>query len=612
MLKCKFVDSFKSENIILMPARARFIVFLFFLFSGWNSLAQKKYIALYRFTGNPAIIQPELETVFTNRLTCSIYLEALGSRLQKKGYLAASIDTIIYGTDTVRVSVFTGIRYEWVELDITENEPEVLLRCGWDANQLKNGNLQIENLWNLQKRMLDYYQENGFPFVKIRLDRMAIDSNKIKASLITSKGETYKIDSIRLFGSAKISNTFIQKQLGIKNGSLYKKSLLDGIPKKIQDLPYLQQQFPYNLTMLSTSAVVNLYLQPRKSSILNVLLGVIPQPNPNGLNQVAPSRLFISGDANILLHNVAGLGETIGLNYQQLSVKSRRVHLLYKHPYFLKSNYGIDGLFEMYKRDSAYLNIEAQLGVGYNLGQNTQGRLFMQVVKTNSYPDTATIRLTRKLPDNLDIKFYNLGFQYEWDGTDFRRNPSKGSTLSMVMAFGTKKIFSNSGVDALKDPGFDFQTLYDSIKRNTYQFKLKTTAAHYFKIRKQTVLKTAFQGGLLLSQNYFRNELFQIGGFKVLRGFDEESQFCNQYAVGTAEYRYLVAPESYFFVFADGGVTKNQVAKAVDHRYLGLGAGMNFMTKSGLFNLSIAVGTRNEIPFGLKQARLHFGYVNVF
>jgi hemolysin activation/secretion protein len=59
--------------------------------------------------------------------------------------------------------------------------------------------------------------------------------------------------------------------------------------------------------------------------------------------------------------------------------------------------------------------------------------------------------------------------------------------------------------------------------------------------------------GVLSSPNIFRNELFQIGGYRLLRGFDEESIFATQYGVGTVEYRFLSGLNSYFFAFADIG-----------------------------------------------------------
>ena len=136
-------------------------------------------------------------------------------------------------------------------------------------------------------------------------------------------------------------------------------------------------------------------------------------------------------------------------------------------------------------------------------------------------------------------------------------------------------------------------------------------AAHYFKTGKQTVLKTAVNAGWYESPTSFRNELFQIGGYRLLRGFDEESIYTNRYAVGSIEYRYLVGLNSNFFVFSDFGFSNNSILKQ-SNNYLGAGAGLSFETKGGIFNISYAVGKQNDLNFDIKQSKIHFGYVSIF
>src|SRR6202000_2901691 len=97
------------------------------------------------------------------------------------------------------------------------------------------------------------------------------DSSVVSAVLRVDKGPLYKIDSIRIYGSARISNEFLQHYLNIPNGSIYRKERLAAIHKKILELPYVQEQEPWNLTMLNTGSVINLYLRPKKSSQINAL-----------------------------------------------------------------------------------------------------------------------------------------------------------------------------------------------------------------------------------------------------------------------------------------------------------------------------------------------------
>jgi hemolysin activation/secretion protein len=163
------------------------------------------------------------------------------------------------------------------------------------------------------------------------------------------------------------------------------------------------------------------------------------------------------------------------------------------------------------------------------------------------------------------------------------------------------------------DPGFDFESLYDTVKMKTYQFRIRTEAAKYFPLGKQGTIKTALHGGIFQSGNTFRNELFQVGGYKLLRGFDEESQYLSQYVLATLEYRYLVGANSFFYVLADGGWGRNNSQNInEDYTYFGTGLGLAFETRAGIFNLAWAIGKRNDTDLDLRQSKIHFGFVNYF
>ena len=138
-------------------------------------------------------------------------------------------------------------------------------------------------------------------------------------------------------------------------------------------------------------------------------------------------------------------------------------------------------------------------------------------------------------------------------------------------------------------------------------------AAHYFPLGKQSAFKTAVNAGIYNSQSIFRNELFQIGGYRLLRGFDEESIYASRYAVTTLEYRYLVGLNSFFFVFSDGGYAENKsVNIKSSNTFISAGLGMAFETKAGIFNISFATGKRNDVPLDLRQSKIHLGYVTYF
>nr|MCU0404255.1 BamA/TamA family outer membrane protein [Chitinophagaceae bacterium] len=153
----------------------------------------------------------------------------------------------------------------------------------------------------------------------------------------------------------------------------------------------------------------------------------------------------------------------------------------------------------------------------------------------------------------------------------------------------------------------------DSLALNTYQIRLKLNAAKYFPLGRATVFKLGLQAGTYESGNYFRNELFQIGGFKLLRGFDEESIFARRYAVLTSELRLLSGKNAYFFGFLDAGYAGyKDIETQFDHTYFGSGLGMVLETKNSLINISWAVGKRNDLPLDFRQSKIHLGLINFF
>ena len=253
----------------------------------------------------------------------------------------------------------------------------------------------------------------------------------------------------------------------------------------------------------------------------------------------------------------------------------------------------------------------------YLLSVNQSGKVFVQW--QNSFllgtgVDTNLVKATKMLPPNIDVKAINVGLEYEWNKTDYKLNPRRGNEVKLTGAVGIKNIKKNNEILNLKDPAFNYAGLYDSVKARSYQFRVKLAAAHFFPVGKQATVKAAINGGLFISPGTFRNELFQIGGYKLLRGFNEESIYATQYAVLTAEYRYRLKLNSYMFGFVDGGWVKNKY-QAIDlnNNFISAGLGLAFETRFGLLNISYAAGKRNDVKLNLREAsKIHFGYVNYF
>jgi outer membrane protein assembly factor BamA len=556
-------------------------------------------------------LQPlKIQTGFANKGLCSSYINELVALLSSKGYPTASVDSIFEKEAVTTIHLFLGKQYQWIKLT-----PDGIEKAAMDESRFKEKDfagklLNIQQLLALQEKVLNYYEKNGYPFAQIYLDSIRLDDNKMEALLRANKGPLYHIDSIRVLGKAKISKKFLAHYLGIPNGSLYNKEKLELVTKRMLELPYLQEVQPNDITMLGTGAILNLYLVPKRSSQANFLIGFLPSTNQTG-------KLQLTADVNLDLKNALNEGETILFKWQQLQPKSPRLNLGFQKPYIFNSDFGFDFLFDLFKKDSSFLQVNALAGLQYLLSANQSGKIFVQWQSSfllGTGVDTNLVKATKMLPPNIDVKAVNVGLDYDWNKTDYRLNPRTGNEVKITVAVGIKNIKKNNEILGLKDPNFDYASLYDSVKARSYQFRIKLGAAHFFPVGKQATLKTALNGGLFISPSTFRNELFQIGGYKLLRGFSEESIYATQYAVLTAEYRYRLALNSYMFGFVDGGWVKNKY-QAVDlnNNFIGAGLGLVFETKFGLLNISYAAGKRNDVKLNLREAsKIHFGYVNYF
>lgn len=575
--------------------------------------ASAQYKLNIRFTGKDKSFDPQplkLQTSFTNQFACAEYIRGLPALLGSKGYPTASVDSMYEGFNSTDIELFLGQQYHWVKLRPAGIEKKALDESGFNDRNFAGKLLNMQQLQVLEERLLTYYENNGFPFAAVYLDSVLLDNDKMDAQLKAKKGPLYHIDSIRVYGKAKISKKFLYHYLGLPKGTLYSKVKLEQVSKKLLDLPYLREMQPGNITMLGTGSILSLYLAPKRSSQFNFLIGVLPASAQGG-------KLQLTADVNLDLKNVLGSGESILLKWQQLQTKSPRLNVGYQQPYIFNSSFGVDFLFDLFKKDSSFLQVDALLGLQYLLSTSQSGKLFFQWQNSfllSGAIDTNQVIATKQLPANIDMKSASVGLDYDLVQTDYKRNPRRGNELKFTASAGIKTIRQNNEIVAIKDPSFNYATLYDSLKLRSYQFRVKLSAAHYFPVGRQATVKAAINAGIYSSPSTFRNELFQIGGYKLLRGFNEESIYASQYGVLTAEYRYRLDLNSFIFAFADGALVKNKYqAVNLTNNFFGGGLGLAFETRFGMLNISYAVGKRDDVKFSLRESsKIHFGYVNYF
>ncbi len=429
----------KINQLILLPA-------LLFMSALLNlSVAQDKYELSLRIVDADSEVLNTigLQNSFDSKAACTDYVNKLPSFLQSKGYVAASIDSLTYDSLAAHAVIFLGEAYHWTEINTDRVNPALLNAVGWRQKNFPGKPIDFSQLQGWQEKIIDYLENNGHPFARVFLDSLQIlDDNRVSAILKVEEGPLYKIDSVRVFGNVKVSNNFFQHYLDISNGSIYNKQKLGQVSKKMMELPYVEEEKPLDISMLPTGSVLNLYLKQKRSSQVNFLFGFLPNSD-----QLSNKKLLITGEGNLLLKNALGAGETIGLSYQKLQVRSQRLNLMYQHPYLFNSPLGLDFSFDMYRRDSIYVNVNLQFGANYVISSTRSAKIYFQHFQTIANGiNTNYVVEYHRLPPEADVGSFGLGVDYFINTADYVRNPRKGNVFFISTVVGTKKVKKNDQV----------------------------------------------------------------------------------------------------------------------------------------------------------------------
>lgn len=552
---------------------------------------------------------------FSNAEQCRNVLTDRLDKLQTYGYLAASFDSLKIDSLSAKATFYLGYQYSWESLDVSQIPKNILAASGYRSKSFQQQSFNAKAILRLQERMLRFAENNGYPFASLRLSDIDIKDTVFSAKLQLDRGNLISMDSIVVLGDSKISKVYLHNYLGIKQKSPYNESAIEQISGRIKELPFLQEVSPPKVMFLDTRAKVNLFLKRKKASRFNLVLGVLPKPATSGPTGNSRQRFEIIGDGQLYLVNAIGAGEKLEIDFKSYVNKRRelKVHALY--PYLPLIPIGVDARFELFIADTLFRDVKTFLGLQYSSKGNNFVKAFFD--RKNSVLLTVdSIKLTaqKRLPEVLDVKFTLYGVEFNQEHLDYRFNPRKGYLLNLLAGAGLKKVIPNLNILSVGEAlEIDFQSQYDSLNQNRIQYRLQGKFDKYWPIGKLSVIKTSVSAAYLGNKQLLQNELYRIGGNRLLRGFDEESIWASLYAVASLEYRFLLGQNANFFAFFDGAFVQNQSRNTDTKDYpFGFGLGANLETKAGVFGLMYALGRQQSNPINFRQGKIHFGYVAYF
>ena len=533
-------------------------------------------------------------------------LESIIFQLQSKAYLEASVDTISLQDSIVVALLHIGRTYKWKELKNGNIPANFLKKIGFREKLFNEKKFSATQINRIKNQLLEKAENNGFPFARVWLDDFKAQNQQISAALYMDKGPLTLLDSLNIKGDASISKNYLSHYLGLKTGEVYNKDRIIRSRERLKELAFIQPIRDPNIQFREDKAMVNLYINKKRASRFDFLIGVLP-------NSAQTGKLLITGTFNGELQNQFGGGERIYARFEQLRPLTQELNIQFNYPYIFNTPFGTDLNFELYRRDTNYITIIYDLGIQYLLEGGNYIKAFWNNTQTNLLSvDTSKIILEQQLPDTLDVRYSSFGVEYNWSQLDYRLNPRKGFFAKLRANAGIKQISPNNTIlSSDRAAG-----LYDSIQLRSFQYNVQASLAAYFPLLKRSTIKAGVQVGFTFSeQPIYANEQFRIGGTQLLRGFDEESIFATSFAIFTLEYRLLLGQNSFLYTFFDYASIEAETINIKENTLddpLGFGAGISFETKAGIFGISLAYGRQRSNPIDFGAPKVHFGYISLF
>ncbi|MCS6819059.1 MAG: BamA/TamA family outer membrane protein, partial [Chitinophagales bacterium] len=497
---------------------------------------------------------------------------------------------------------FLGSRFNRLRLSVYSADSNTLLKAIRFRNLTKF--YTPNQIINLQKRLLSDAEQNGYPFAVVEID--SISQFPPLARIKIQQNEFFSFDTLDLPVKTRVKKSFLAAYLGIKKNKPYNESRVAAITQRLNMLPFVELVYPHSIYFEKEKARVQLHLKDRKASFFNAFVGFLPSS--------AGRQVLITGEVRLNLYGLIGYGEQIHIEWNKTLPQTQTLKTALMVPYLFGLPIGTDLRFELFKRDTSWLDLDRDFGLRYQFaGMNYLRFSLKQKTTIVQRIDTLQIKLNRSLPQALDINTNEGAVEYYFMNLDYRFNPTRGWQITAGISAGVKSIKRNPVISALIDEsrGEPFAYLYDSIARNNFQFSWWLLLDKFWPVHKRMTVLTGLKARYFYSPIILENEKFRIGGMNTLRGFTEESIFTPYYGIANLEYRYLLSRNAYFFSFFNAAVIQRLNSKAQDYP-LGFGAGVSLETKAGIFALSYAIGTLHRETLLFRNSKIHFGYVGYF
>ncbi|MFO7922277.1 MAG: BamA/TamA family outer membrane protein [Bacteroidales bacterium] len=546
-------------------------------------------------TAEEVITEVLQEKEFDDTLGIENHLRKVTALLHDRAWLEASIDSIVYRPGGATAWLHTGRQYNRVEVCFEGIDRQVLRTLNIRPDRYRDRTIGISTFRDLQNRVLTHYENSGYPFTSVALGDIVTDDNVIRGRLKIEKNRYYRIDSIHIYGDARVESKYLFRHLGIHPGDPYSEERFRTTGQLIDETPFLTQIREAEMEFMSETADLYLYLGSRQASSFSGIIGILPGRAGNSTG--------FTGEINLDLINAFRKMESINLQWQSPASQVQQVDVEFGQSYLFGRSFGADIQLHMFRQDSTYMTVEAEGGVPFTIPGKGVVRVYGRTLNTSligggqvSEPDFPSAKVRGQI----------FGLSYRHNRIDNRINPYRGWLISTSLGGGNKKVSPPA------------ESTYEERRSG---FGEATARLEWFipVTRRSTVLLSGLSGikintgGERRDNHFFANELFRLGGLHSVRGFDERSLAASAYAIQRLEYRYLFDASGNVFLFFDWMAYRQKLpGSVISDTPFGFGGGLAVGTRAGQLSVIYALGREHNNPLSFRSSRIHVGIINRF
>ena len=306
-------------------------------------------------------------------------------------------------------------------------------------------------------------------------------------------------------------------------------------------------------------------------------------------------KVSLNGELNLDLRNLFKIGERIAIHWRSPERYSQELTVLLNFPYLFRTPLGLNGEFDLDKKDTSYLTLDFQIGLQYSFMGNSYARVFYD------YTSSRVLNVSMLNVDAglIDYNKSLYGVEFNIRKLDYLFSPRKGFSWRLGGSVGRRKIIQNAKAD---------EALYAGMDMRTADYRLSSELKGFVPLHKYVVMVLGLEGATMFGHQFYTNELYRIGGMNSLMGFDEKALYCSSYAIALAEFRFMFYRRSYVNAFFNAAWYERQLKDNYYHDFpFGFGLGLSFDTKAGMFYLSYALGQQKGSHLSFKTGKIHFG-----